>query len=231
MVRVNNFEVQITSNNPVKEFQRNAGYYVALKSGSEYQLILTNNRPTICDVDLFIDGKEVGTWRINEYSSIILERPLAAQRKFTFFAENSREARDAGIIKNINSGLITAIFKPKKTYTIPKPEVINDISASSVLPNETPQRLSTTSRSLKSGVTLLGDDSNQKFVPVTPIDPKDIDYNNITTIMIRMVVESDYVQIPSLYPVPNKTTLYPPRIDDVPIEPPNDLYFGPILTK
>lgn len=221
MVKVNEFEVQITSKNPVKEFQKNGGYYIALKSGSEYQLILTNNRSTICDVDLSIDGKAIGKWRIPEYSSISLERPLSAQRKFTFFAEDSNEAQSAGVRRNINAGIITAIFTPKKTLSIPEPEISL---------NEAPQKLAA-SRGLKSGITLLGDGSNQRFVPIEPINPKDIDYNNITTIIIRMVVESDYIQIPSLYPIPNRTTLYPPRIDEIPVEPPEDLHFNPILAR
>ena len=114
MVKLNNFGVEILSISITKEFSENQGNYVALESGSEYKLKLINDRSTICDVKISIDGEYIGTWRINANSSIILERPLSEERKFTFFAETSKEARNAGIIPNKDSGLISVTFIPKK---------------------------------------------------------------------------------------------------------------------
>ena len=73
MVKVNGFEVRILSPSSSDEFEKNGMVYNKLKSGSEYQLKLGNSRDTICDVDVSIDGRYIGTWRIWANSFITLD--------------------------------------------------------------------------------------------------------------------------------------------------------------
>lgn len=221
MVKVDGFQVKILSPSSSDEFEKNGMIYNKLKSGSEYQLKLGNSRDTICDVDVSIDGRYIGTWRIWANSFIILERPLVEERKFTFFSENSSAAKKAGVVPSEDSGLIVATFKPKKYTPVESVHV-----ASSLQPNN----LKKSASSFNSGITLLGDRSDQKFYTVEPINPRDIDTENIATIMIRLVAESEYIQIPPLTNK-SKTTLYPKRIDPMPITPPTDLFSRPILAK
>lgn len=65
-----------------------------------------------------------------------------------------------------------------------------------------------------SGVTLLGEESRQRFNTTTALTDDQIDHANITEITLRMVVDETprekFVKIP---PFVENTTAYPPRLD------------------
>jgi hypothetical protein len=113
-VRLNNFSVEIVSNN-VKKINRNGHNYIALPHHSEYKLRLTNDRSKQCDAVITIDGEVVGSWRVPAYGSIMIERPSHSQRKFVFVNEISGEAYDGEVnVGQKKNGLVSITFKPEK---------------------------------------------------------------------------------------------------------------------
>jgi hypothetical protein len=113
MVTTNDFSVNIIAPS-ANSFRKNGGDYCSLKHREEYKLKLSNNRNTKCDAEVFIDNETVGIWRIGSNDSIIIERPVKINRKFTFLKENSIEARQSGISSGLSyNGLVKIVFKPE----------------------------------------------------------------------------------------------------------------------
>ena len=115
---LNGFSVNILGN--VNSFKKDDHNYYALPHMSEYKIKLTNNRPTKCDAQVFIDGESIGIWRINSFDNIILERPANTNRRFIFIKEGSNIAQNAGIYYNQNNGLIKVIFTPERIKYVDK---------------------------------------------------------------------------------------------------------------
>jgi len=114
---VNNFSLGVDSESGVGEVMRSGYKYATLNHKSEYSVLLVNNHSSRCDVDLEIDGKKVGTWRLGPNQQVKLERPSGIARRFTFFKEETTEARDLGIVKGKkDNGLIKATFRPERKY-------------------------------------------------------------------------------------------------------------------
>lgn len=92
--------------------------YVELNHGKQYSINLRNDRDVRCDADVSIDGKPIGTFRIEPNSTINLERPLNEDKRFTFYKAGSREAKasDEANIKDNYQGLIQVTFRPEKQY-------------------------------------------------------------------------------------------------------------------
>lgn len=107
-----------------RSFNKIGHRYVSLPPHTEYKLKLTNNHHTRCDAEVSIDTVKVGNWRINANSSIVVERPEHAQRKFTFVGENSKIARNTGAVSGSDvNGLVGVVFKPAKPgrfYEVPQ---------------------------------------------------------------------------------------------------------------
>lgn len=114
---------------------KNSHKYYPLKNGRDYIVKLSNNTDKRCNVTLYIDGKDMGTWRMNGHSSISLERPINSPRKFIFFRENSE----------IISGLVKAIFVPE--YRGGQSMNMDDLS----------------NCEFSSGATVLGNESRERF--------------------------------------------------------------------
>jgi len=111
---LNGFSINII-NDAVNHFKRDEHNYYSLPHLTEYKIALSNNRSTRCDAEVFVDGLSVGTWRIDQYETITIERPADVNRKFIFAAESSPLARQLGVQKNsYDNGLIKVIFRPEK---------------------------------------------------------------------------------------------------------------------
>ena len=179
----------------------------------EYKIQLCNNRGTICDVELEIDGKPAGGVQMPPYSSFMINRPPAVdekekERKLTFMSEKSEKARSLGAVPgSYMNGLVSATFKPKKDdeyIALPEP-VYNDLAPlegrrygtkakSSVKESRAmgPSRLAEveSAMSYERGVTVLGKHSNQKFIPVPALRYDEIDWKRKQTITLRIVFDS-----------------------------------------
>lgn len=113
-ITINNFALAIKSSPTAKKLKIKGSDYFSLQNKSEYALELTNFRSVRCDVMVYIDGNHVGTWRIDPFGSIVIERPTKIDRKFTFVSDKSDIAHQAGEIGKKENGLIKVIYKPEK---------------------------------------------------------------------------------------------------------------------
>lgn len=114
---LNNFSVRIPQG------IEQSGGYVELEHKTQYTLVLTNARPTRCDAEVEIDGKRVGVWRLQQQSSISLERPAHDSGRFTFYKVDTIEGKKAGLDAfDSHTGLIKVTFTPE-VETPPQPPV------------------------------------------------------------------------------------------------------------
>jgi len=181
---------------------------------------LSNNEDTRCDVELHIDGKSAGEWKLLPYSSVTIERGVNSKSRFRFVADGGRLGTYPG-----QRGLITAIFKPEKVRYHPSPVCVNcgdilPISGSSLPLSRSDLLLSGDSPSLssfpaakmtaegarsralfsasplRSGITIPGSRSDQHFSYGEALSKLDIDWNRVRELSVRLVVgESEPIRV------------------------------------
>jgi len=115
MSNLNGFGLSI-----VEAQEENSDGYAILKHDQKFSLRLKNThryegKQIPCDVDVYIQGRACGTFRIQAGQTIILERPENDSGHFTAYKNNTLEAKQAGIDKDsYENGLIKVVFKPGK---------------------------------------------------------------------------------------------------------------------
>ena len=214
MVYNNGFSLEIIPiDGEMTKFTRGESKYVGLNNGTEYKIKLGNHRKTPCDVDITIEDRHIGKWRIEPNDYIVIERPGNIHQKFTFFSETSMEAIEAGSNPGkFTNGLVKAVFYPKKKIIYRQIEeeepILESLSKQSY--SSTPMRQSVSmarNQQYESGVTVLGEKSRQHFGQTRPLRNDEIDWSNVTQIFIRLVARKPRYQQHSPWNVP-------PRIDD-----------------
>lgn len=113
-ISINGFSLSINSENGVRKISKNDSDYFILPNESEYSIVLKNNKNVACDAYVYVDGNNVGTFRIKPYTKVKIERPAHAENKFTFVSEYGSIARSTGASIKADNGLIKVIFKPAK---------------------------------------------------------------------------------------------------------------------
>jgi len=109
----------------VGAYEETSDGYTKISHGKQYSLRLHNahrgsNGCVPADVEVFIDGKSVGTFRINYGQTIYLERSVNDNGMFTAFKADSSEGKAVGLDANDdNCGLIKAVFRPGKVREHP----------------------------------------------------------------------------------------------------------------
>jgi hypothetical protein len=90
--------------------------YVYLKHDTCYSISMTSKESLRKDAQVYIDGKYVGTWRLEPFRDVKIERPVHAPNKFTFYAAGSQEfvSSDLNSVDRQNLGLIQVVFIPEK---------------------------------------------------------------------------------------------------------------------
>jgi hypothetical protein len=189
------------------------GQYVELTNGSQYSVVLRNQNAARCEVTVKIDGRPVGTWRVDINGSITIERPLNDTGKFTFYRSGTTAAEKVGeaSIPVEDKGLVQATFTPEKVVATPLPKYgmynwgttklnTESFSASSTFDyngtnndfigccHASTSEPTTRSSSAASGVTGLSGKSNQEFVTVRALT---LDYSKQTLIAVRLVAASN----------------------------------------
>jgi hypothetical protein len=91
--------------------------YVYLDHGDVYAIELTNDTHEKNDVTIEIDGKAVGTWRLNAKTTTTIERSADDRGLFTFYEIGSAEAiqTDLDSVPKEDLGLIKVTFIPEKS--------------------------------------------------------------------------------------------------------------------
>lgn len=213
---LNNYSVRVVGGNET------AGAYVEMRHGQTYQLQLRNNNNRRCDANVEIDGKNIGTWRLNAHDGLTLERPAHDTGRFTFYKIGTQESRSAQIAENDpNLGLVKVTFTPE-VEAHPLVELVKDVAyASAAIPDNTWQDTGTytidnmsyttsaksfTTPSYRSaGGTGLSGQSGQKFYTVQELE---YDYSGQTVIHLRLVCKDD----DGVRPLTQYSTPVPPRI-------------------
>lgn len=97
--------------------ERSSGH-VEMAHGSTYKLILDNHSHRRCDASVVIDGKPIGTFRLDARSGLTLETPPDDPSKgcFTFYVVDTQEyvAAAGGSVAVDQRGLIQVTFRPEK---------------------------------------------------------------------------------------------------------------------
>lgn len=177
---------------PARSSVRNGSGYVYLRSGSEYSVRLVNHSGRRCDVDLFVNGEKMGGYTLfADQRTWDIQRPGNDVRRFTFFAERSRPAEEAGVVPGAESnGLVQVIFKPamekEPTYRYGLYGAPAGVGTRRAAQQEV---ASFAPRGATAGVTLLGRESGQRFGDVVPLTGLEIDQNISARFDLRLVAE------------------------------------------
>jgi len=200
MATLNGFSVTIP-----ESYSETSEGHVGLRHGQNFKVRLHNGHrgpygSVPCDATIILNGKDVGTFRVNAGQTTIIERPANDTGKFTAYQEDSYEATSIGIDRNSNElGLIEVVFRPgTKKYHWTPPVV--SVSYNSDWPtsgyvtrggvfsghgNECCVKSCSFDEPAGMGIGLSGH-SNQNFHEV-----EDLDYNEpATRIYLRLVKES-----------------------------------------
>ena len=99
-IHSNGYSFGILIENKLTVFKNNNTFLLPPKS--EYQIKLGNCNDTKCDVIIWIDNIQIGIWRLDSYSYLVIERPIGIDKKLMF--------------NNCNQGsFIKAEFRPEKS--------------------------------------------------------------------------------------------------------------------
>jgi hypothetical protein len=181
--------------------------YVSLDNFSEYSIVINNNHHTRADVVVSVDGEEIGSWIVHAHTSITLDRPANTSRKFTFVNETSQVAKRTGaIVGHDLNGVVSVIFKPAKVQPVYQSVAYSTRKESRSPRLESASFRAASPRRMSSGVTVLGDHSDQTFGVERALEDREIDWPLTTEVSLRLVVNDEKY-------VPLKPSSYPPRID------------------
>ena len=209
---LNSYSVRVTNGKEVENG------YVEMAHGAQYEIVMRNAHSVICDAEVSIDGKPVGTFRIPAMGSITLERKPDDRGKFTFFKEGTSEAFQAQIESgNPNNGLVQVVFTPerKTEYVTYVGRTWNDhwnkdfYGNNSGYPyyetNNTCFCAMASPSSRSAGGTGLTGYSNQNFHSVESLD---YDYSGRTVITLRLIA----VEKTGIRPLSGTSNPIPPYI-------------------
>jgi hypothetical protein len=107
---LNGFSVRVTSHKGEQP-----GGYVLMQHGKHYRIVLHNHNNERCAAQVQVDGKDIGTFRINGNDSLTLERPAHDDGRFTFYKLGTPEAAQVGLDGSSSElGLVRVTFTPEK---------------------------------------------------------------------------------------------------------------------
>lgn len=163
----------------IPEGNETSGGYIEMQHGKQYVVRLRNDRSVACDAHVEIDGKNVGTWRLQARQNATLEHPVHDQGRFTFYRLGSVEAEQAQLSNSPNLGLVKVTFTPGYA---PRPLSTPMVSYSSY---------SGQSVMRGAGGTGLSGHSNQHYGVAREIE---LDYSQQTVIHLRLIEASNVVR-------------------------------------
>jgi hypothetical protein len=214
-MRLNDFSVVIPEGTEIP------GGYVELGHGRKFSIRLRNSRGVRCNVQLTVNGKDVGTFRLGPHSNITLERPEHDRGRFTFYKTGTEDAQKAGLGEgDFENGLIRATFTPEMySYSIgtlyyPERTYYYNSGTADTGDYSPTYTAGAGSRTIscsvprgghsEGGVGLSGH-SNQKFTSAPYIS---LDYSQQTTINLRLVCKDN----DEPRPLTSRSTPVPPVV-------------------
>lgn len=175
---------------------------VTLPHGTRYAICLGNYALQPCTARIFIDGREVGYFRVGAHDEINIKRPVGKDREFTFFSSDTKQGEMAGLdAGNPELGSVRAVFTSAQA---PPQAVCRGFGGQSA------QGLTRGIGGVTRGVggTGLGAQTNQRFVSCSEL--MDLDETTRTEIRLRIVLpaqEEDIVPLADFTRKPTRVTL------------------------
>lgn len=199
---LNQFSVRIP------EGQEISDAYVKMQHGTQYSIVLRNDRAVRCDAKVQIDGRDMGTYRINAKDSIRLERASHDNGRFTFYKVGSQEGYSIGLnAEDPNLGLVKVTFTPEiRPYQFSDGEIYYRGLEKGISLN---CQTFGTSRGMTAGGTGLSGYSDQSFTNASRIE---YDYSQKTVIHLRLGAEQE-VNKPR--PLCSKSNPVPPPLNSM----------------
>lgn len=154
----------------------------ALSHGEEYKIKIVNHHINLrANASISIDGKNIGYFRINSNSSIIIERPAKQERRLTFYKRGTKEAIKGGLeCDNAEQGILRVTIEQEK-----EPEV--SMLRAACLPRRIfCEESDCAEESYCAGGTALGRASSQRFSNASNMITKD----EVTVVRALMVVDN-----------------------------------------
>lgn len=187
--------------------------YVSMIHNTQYAIRMKNDRNVPCDAVVTVDGNHIGTWRIQAFSTVEIDRPADKPRRLTFYRLDSVEAQQAQLQKNNDLGLVSVEFKPSKQFVINTVAPLSEWDTTSIKrPPFNGEResygvsTSTYGTTSSAGGTGLSGQSDQVFSSARPLD---YDMANAFTINLRLIANSS---VPAIEPLTPRSTPVPPLI-------------------
>jgi hypothetical protein len=166
---------------------------VRIQHGTQYSIQLRNDHVTRAVATITIDGKSVGSFVLDSYCPVVIERPVNDTGRFTFYTINTSEARQAELdtVPTEKLGLIQVSFVPEivavlplRVVSVPKSDIRSVTSVSSAV--------------YDAGGTGLSGMSTQEF---TSVVVNELDYSQLTIVYLRLVAPSTGIRPLSSGPV------------------------------
>lgn len=200
-MRVGNFSLLIPEG-----VEKDSGH-IALPHGKQYTLKAGNHAGSRCDAEVSIDGKKIGTFRLDGYDYLTLERSPDDSGRFTFYADGTADAERAGVaaVAVPDRGLIQVKFVPERyrervvrpaamTRSVggPRGQSLGGEEYTSdrlLVEGSAPHSFGTRSvEKTTGGITGLSGHSDQQFTAVGRIDR---DEDQAVTISVRLILRDD----------------------------------------
>lgn len=186
--------------------------YYAMPSGSNYSIVLNNHRFLPADARIWIEGRDVGLFRIPGHGRISVERPAGQSLKFSLVNERTDYARMQGVVPGAEeNGLVEILFYPQLIPLMGKPNdddhdepwiFLNERTGEPISRGQSLAKVSsrnqgttlsrqisqTRATPLVSGATILKDYSHQVFDRIPALRNDQIDHGLITSLSARLVV-------------------------------------------
>ena len=173
--------------------------YIKMVHGTVYSILLGNDTDEDCDVEVSIDGRSVGSWRLKSRWTLRLERPLHDSGCFTFYELGTVSGSKAGLIRGVDLGLVSVTFKPpiQEMPSLQSQALHAQAPSSAAVFSHLPED----SQDYKAGGTGLSGRSQQNFGRVAQLD---YDESRFVTINLRLVavVQDPRPLFPRSNPVP-----------------------------
>ncbi len=189
--------------------------YVRLRDGQVYQICIRSERSERSDVELNVDGLSIGTFRLNPYSNVCLERPSGSRGNFTFYKADSYGGvmSGSGVVGRTQRGLVSANFIPERAAQpmlrsapamgrMAAPEAGAAGAMTFGAPAPTAQQFDP---NLSSGVTGLTGQSSQQFAQTQPIQR-----DNARAVSLELRLVHDMRQEPPVATWPQQPVYTPP---------------------
>ena len=105
------FGLGISAGVPIRKITRSGNVYFAMPNLTEYEITLLNGNTQICNATVYVDNMEIGTWKIEAFSSIAVGRSSGGAQKFVFIQKDNVPYQT--LTQNYNTnGSLKVVFKP-----------------------------------------------------------------------------------------------------------------------